>query len=127
MNAVIENVNGLVPIIKKVSSKLNLDIRNLFVLIVEMKNFMVYYQLKINKIKTMCNCIKEIETKILEAYPVYNNKKVEKVEASGVFNLSKGFRKETTTNFMLVIENQKKEIPIQVSHTFCPFCGIKKE
>ena len=75
----------------------------------------------------MCNCIKEIETKILEAYPVYNNKKVEKVEASGVFNLSKGFRKETTTNFMLVIENQKKEIPIQVSHTFCPFCGIKKE
>lgn len=75
----------------------------------------------------MCKCIEQLESRIITHYPTYNKKKVIKVQIDGIYNISNGFSKETTTKFYLIIENQKKEIPIKIVHTFCPFCGIKKQ
>lgn len=72
----------------------------------------------------MCNCIKEIEVKIHEKYPTHNGKTVEKVQAESTYRFP-DFMRITATNYNLVIENQKKQIPIMVSHTYCPWCGEK--
>jgi len=73
-----------------------------------------------------CKCIDEIKSKIHERYPTYNNKKVVKVQIDGTYRVP-DFKIVTTTDFNLVIENQKKEIPIKMSHAFCPWCGIKQK
>ena len=73
-----------------------------------------------------CNCIKEIEERLLAHYPTYNNKTVRKVTANGSYRIP-DFKKVTMTEFNLEIENQKKEHPISIAHSFCPFCGNKHE
>lgn len=74
----------------------------------------------------MCECLKEIEKKIHEKFPVYNRKNVLKVQAHVVFRFP-DMKAVTTTEFNLKLEGQKKEVPIQVNHTFCPYCGVRNE
>lgn len=74
----------------------------------------------------MCDCIKEIEKKVHEKFPVYNRKKVLNVSAHVVFKFP-DMKSVTTTDFNLELENQKKEVPVAVNHTFCPFCGERNE
>lgn len=72
-----------------------------------------------------CNCIKEIEAKIIEAHPVYNNKKVVDVKMDKIFTFNPTDIR-TTTNVMIEVEGQKKKYDVGMTHTFCPFCGIKQ-
>lgn len=72
----------------------------------------------------MCNCIKEIEAKVHEKFPEYNKKKVVQVSADSVYILPK-FIRRTYTNFSLQLDGQKKEVDIQINHSYCPFCGTK--
>lgn len=73
-----------------------------------------------------CNCIKDIESKVLEQYPWHNKKKVEKARMETSFGIHEGeMICITRTNVNLTLAGQKKEIPVAVTHSFCPFCGIE--
>jgi hypothetical protein len=72
-----------------------------------------------------CDCIKEIEAKIIEAYPVYNNKKVVDVKMDKIFTFNPTDIR-TSTNVMIEVEGQKKKYDVGMTHTFCPYCGIKQ-
>lgn len=75
----------------------------------------------------MCNCINEIQQKIVENKPEHNKKKVLKATANAMFPISEGqmLEKRTYTDFDLTLEGQIKEVPLLVNHTYCPWCGVK--
>jgi hypothetical protein len=72
-----------------------------------------------------CNCINELEKKILEAHPEYKGKKVTHVNMDKIFTLNPtGIR--TSTNVSIEVEGQKKKYNVGMAHTYCPFCGVKQ-
>lgn len=78
----------------------------------------------------MCNCLNDIQEKIIQKYSVWKSKKVEDVKAPKVFYMIETETENkmvsgTASEFDLKLEGIKKEHPVQVRHTFCPFCGIK--
>lgn len=73
-----------------------------------------------------CNCIKEIESKIKEAHPMWQGKKVVNVKIPVVYVFSNPPSTRTNTNVEIEVENQKKKYEVGLNHTFCPFCGIKQ-
>ncbi|WP_417366833.1 hypothetical protein [Flavobacterium beibuense] len=74
----------------------------------------------------MCNCISEIEKKIHDKYPTHNGKEVESVNAHVIWIFTDdGMDKGTSTEFVMTLKGQKKKHPVEVNHTYCPFCGIK--
>lgn len=72
----------------------------------------------------MCDCIKEIEKKVLEKFPTHNGKKVEKAKMDTCFIFSEGkVTSGTKTDVQLELVGQKKKIPVAINHSYCPFCG----
>jgi len=72
-----------------------------------------------------CNCIKEIESKILEAHPSWNGKKVIEAKLEKVFTFNPTDIR-TKTDIVIEVEGQKKKYEVGVTHLFCPFCGTKQ-
>ena len=72
-----------------------------------------------------CNCIKEIEEIILEAHPSWSGKKVVEVKVDKIFTFNPTDVR-TSTNVVIEVEGQKKKYDVGMTHTFCPFCGIKQ-
>lgn len=74
-----------------------------------------------------CNCIKEIENKILEAHPQWSGKKVVSVKMDKIFTFSP-FQPNirTSTNIVIEVEGQKKKYNVEMTHTYCPFCGTSQ-
>lgn len=79
----------------------------------------------------MCDCIDELEKKMAEhltetkAY----KKPIKKVELKG-----KGFTLggnsvsvRTKTDFEVTLDGQKKKDTVPVLHSYCPFCGEKRQ
>lgn len=74
----------------------------------------------------MCNCISDLEKRLLVHYPVHSGKKVSKVTANAMYIVHDGkMTKSTYTEFDLQKEGIKKEVPIKINHNFCPFCGVE--
>jgi hypothetical protein len=74
-----------------------------------------------------CTCIKEIEGKVLEAHPTWNDKKVESVRMDRVYAFEDNQTTiRTSTNLVVTVENQKKKYDVGITHTYCPFCGVKQ-
>jgi len=72
-----------------------------------------------------CNCIKEIESKILEKHPTWNGKNVTDVSMDKIFTFNPTDVR-TSTNVVIEVEGQKKKYDVGMTHTFCPFCGEKQ-
>jgi len=72
-----------------------------------------------------CKCITEIENKILEAHPIWKGKKVATVKMDKIFTFNPT-NIRTLTNIVIEVEGQKKKYDIGMTHSFCPFCGIKQ-
>ena len=72
-----------------------------------------------------CECIKEIETGILEKHKTWNGKKVIDVKIPKIFTFNPNDIR-TAFDVVIKVENQKKEYEVSLTHSFCPFCGIKQ-
>lgn len=78
----------------------------------------------------MCNCIKELEEKILNHVTENKlyKKPVKKVKMKGqIFSLGDSLTIKTTSDFEIKLEGQKKKPSMSVAHAFCAFCGERKE
>jgi hypothetical protein len=73
-----------------------------------------------------CNCMKEIEGKILKTHPEWNGKKVVSVRMEKTFTFEPEIDMRTSTNVVIEVEGQNKKYDIGMTHTYCPFCGIKQ-
>lgn len=73
----------------------------------------------------MCNCTTEIPQKFIEKQPI-PNQVITKASLATVFNLSLGTER-TSTTATLEFEGKAKDRKIEISHTYCPFCGEKYE
>jgi hypothetical protein len=76
----------------------------------------------------MCNCIRDLEKKMIgrEAGRGTTKRKVVKAElVSGglIFGANPAFR--TSSIVECTLEGQKKPYEQNILHTFCPFCGEK--
>jgi hypothetical protein len=72
-----------------------------------------------------CKCITEIEEKVKEAHPEWNGKKVTSIKMDKIFTFNPTDIR-TSTNMVVEVEGQKKKYDVGLTHTFCPFCGIKQ-
>jgi hypothetical protein len=74
----------------------------------------------------MCNCIKELEKRLLEKVikdKTYK-KPVERVKAKGTcFSLSDNFKPIVMTEFEVTLKGQIKKPTIDVKNSHCQFCG----
>lgn len=79
----------------------------------------------------MCECVKEIEAKVLENVRTTprHKKPVQGVSLKGVgFPIVEGkILMRTCNDIELTLEGQKKVERMSVFHTYCPFCGAKYE
>ena len=78
----------------------------------------------------MCNCIEEIEEKVKKHLTEIGKykKPITKVEACGKgFSVDDHFQNVIWHDFEITLEGQKKKPTIPVKHSYCPFCGEKKE
>lgn len=73
-----------------------------------------------------CKCIEEVEKRILEHHPIYNGKKTVSVKMDKTFTFNP-MTIRTSTNVKIQVEGQKKVYDVGMTHTFCPFCGVKEE
>jgi hypothetical protein len=77
----------------------------------------------------MCECIKELEAKVMEHALSKNlfKKKILKVSLDGkVFSLSDdGLSNKVVSRFEVTLEGQKKKALISCANSFCQFCGEK--
>ncbi len=74
----------------------------------------------------MCNCIIELEGKLIDQFPNRKNKKVESISFPIMLELSSGMNKYVIP-FIVEVENQKKTEEFYVTINNCPFCGEKIE
>ena len=72
-----------------------------------------------------CKCINELENKILEAHPVWKGKKVSSVKMDKIFTFNPTDIR-TSTNVSIEVEGQNKKYNVGMTHTYCPFCGVKQ-
>ncbi|MGV0856883.1 hypothetical protein ACTS9E_15285 [Empedobacter brevis] len=75
----------------------------------------------------MCDCIKNIEERLVSDYQEYKGKRIIEAEFTDKsFSLEGGkLGILYYSNFQLELEGRKNKVPIPVSHQFCPFCGEK--
>ena len=76
----------------------------------------------------MCNCIKEIEVRVLNHLRNKNEykKPIESVRMEGMgFLMGDSISMNTKTNFIITLTGQKKKHTVPVFHSYCPFCGEK--
>jgi len=75
----------------------------------------------------MCDCIKEIPSKIKEAHPEWKGRKVQKVQMANVtFPLDRNkISMITNQELELSLEGRKSVDRVPLAHSFCPFCGEK--
>ena len=79
----------------------------------------------------MCECVKELEAKLLENISATKRykKPVKGVSLNGVgFPIVGGkLMVRTYSDVMVTLDGQKKEERVTMFHTYCPFCGTKYE
>ena len=77
----------------------------------------------------MCNCVEEIEEKVLarKAEDPRIKKPIERVRMrdQAIRLGTAGTGVDTFSIFELTLEGQKKKVPVTVIHSHCPFCGEK--
>lgn len=74
----------------------------------------------------MCNCLTDIQKKISEKYPEWKGKKVISITPPTVFYIQNDkMVSGTSSDFDIKVEGIKKDYPVSIKHTFCPFCGVK--
>lgn len=75
-----------------------------------------------------CNCIKDIEQKVLDR-KVYDNRSILSAKMLGYSYMMPSFEIVTNTEIELELEGLKKPKTVNMMHSYCPFCGtkIKKE
>ncbi|MDC0003762.1 hypothetical protein OAE19_05115 [Porticoccaceae bacterium] len=67
----------------------------------------------------MCNCISDIESKILEHEKNAGYKK----PAVAAKLTDKTWSNKTISTVEITLDGQKKPITSKMEHSFCPFCG----
>lgn len=79
----------------------------------------------------MCECVKDIEAKVLESLTTTARykKPVQGVSLTGVgFPIVGGkMLMRTCSDIAVTLDGQKKVEKMAMFHTFCPFCGTKYE
>lgn len=76
-----------------------------------------------------CNCVTEINKKIASEQ-TYKGKRIEYAEIDGGFFTDKSttpptLSMVTTSTVYLRVEGMTKKPTINLTHQFCPFCGVK--
>lgn len=69
----------------------------------------------------MCNCIKELEYRLLNAFPERNKKKVISYSFPGGFLLNG--ERIYSVPLIQKIKDQEKTYEVDVTISYCPFCG----
>lgn len=72
----------------------------------------------------MCDCIKELEKKLLTGVE-FKNRKIIKVEYPQAFVLEPGFSLKPYIEVRCVLEGLKNMQVVKIFQTFCPHCGQK--
>lgn len=79
----------------------------------------------------MCNCVKDIEVRMLENFKSSDRykKPVQAVSINDVgFPIVDGkLLMLTCSTLEVTIDGQKKKEKVNMFHSYCPFCGLKYE
>jgi len=78
-----------------------------------------------------CDCIAEVEKKLNDHLVEQKKlkKKILSVRLQEVLMRSSGLelKSNTYTTLLISLEGQKKKATMNISHSFCPFCGVAIE
>jgi hypothetical protein len=69
----------------------------------------------------MCNCIKEIEDKMVGRD--HKGKKIKEAQLISAAIMFGDFKTRTVSEMELTLEGQKKIAKQNIIHSYCPFCG----